>query len=85
MKFADEYMYFLNKGKTERECVAFAKKMLDENGFKCICEYETLKPGDKVYYINKDRSLFAAVIGKQDGYRRKKRITEPNRNDWNLL
>ena len=27
--FGDEYIYFLNKGKTERECVAFAKKMLD--------------------------------------------------------
>lgn len=26
MKFSDEYIYFLNKGKTERECVAFAKK-----------------------------------------------------------
>ena len=64
MKFSDEYMYFLNKGKTERECVAFAKKMLDENGFKCICEYETLNPGDKVYYINRDKSLYAAVIGK---------------------
>ena len=26
MKFSDEYIYFLNKGKTERECVAFSKK-----------------------------------------------------------
>ena len=65
MKFSDEYIYFLNKGKTERECVAFAKKMLDENGFKCICEYETLKLGDKVYYINRDKSIYAAVIGKE--------------------
>jgi len=65
MKFSDEYIYFLNKGKTERECVAFTKKMLDENGFKCICEYETLKPGDKVYYINRDKSIYAAVVGKE--------------------
>ena len=65
MKFSDEYIYFLNKGKTERECVAFAKKMLDENGFKCICEYEALKTGDKVYYINRDKSIYAAVIGKE--------------------
>ena len=62
MKFSDEYMYFLNKGKTERECVAFAKKMLDENGFKDICEYENLKPGDKVYYINRDKSIYVAVV-----------------------
>ena len=65
MKFSDEYIYFLNKGKTERECVAFAKKMLDENGFKCICEYETLNPGDKVYYINRDKSIYMAIIGKE--------------------
>lgn len=65
MKFSDEYIYFLNKGKTERECTSFVKKMLDENGFKCICEYETLKPGDKVYYINRDKSIYAAVIGKE--------------------
>ena len=65
MKFSDEYMYFLNKGKTERECVAFAKKMLDENGFKCVCEYETLNTGDKVYYINRDKSIYMAIIGKE--------------------
>ena len=63
MNFSNEYIYFLNNGKTERECAAFAKKMLDENGFKCICEYETLKPGDKVYYINRNKSVYAAVIG----------------------
>lgn len=63
MKFSDEYMYFLNNGKTERECASFTKKMLDENGFKCICEYESLKPGDKVYYINRDKSVYAAIIG----------------------
>lgn len=65
MKFSDEYIYFLNKGKTERECATFTKKMLDENGFKCICEFETLKPGDKIYYINRDKSVYAAVIGKE--------------------
>ena len=66
MNFSNEYIYFLNNGKTERECTAFAKKMLDENGFKCICEYETLKPGDKVYYINRNKSVYAAVIGNKE-------------------
>ena len=65
MKFSDEYIYFLNKGKTERECVAFAKKMLDENGFRDIAECETLKSEDKVYYINRDKSIYAAVVGKE--------------------
>lgn len=66
MNFSNEYIYFLNNGKTERECAAFAKKMLDENGFKCICECETLKPGDKVYYINRNKSVYAAVIGSKE-------------------
>ncbi len=66
MNFSNEYIYFLNNGKTERECATFAKKMLDENGFKSICECETLKPGDKVYYINRNKSVYAAVIGSKE-------------------
>ena len=62
-KFADEYMYFLNNGKTERECVKFAKKMLEENGFKNVLDCDTLNAGDKVYYINRNKSVYAAVIG----------------------
>ena len=62
-KFADEYMYFLNNGKTERECVKFARKMLEENGFKNVLDCDTLNTGDKVYYINRNKSVYAAVIG----------------------
>ena len=62
-KFSDEYIYFLNKVKTEREAVHFVEKMLKENGFCNICEKETLIPGDKVYYINHDKSMYIAVIG----------------------
>ena len=62
-KFADEYMYFLNNGKTERECVKFARKMLEENGFKNVLDCDTLIAGDKVYYINRNKSVYAAVIG----------------------
>ena len=65
MNFSDEFIYFLNNGKTERECANFAKKMLEENGFRCICEYKALNPGDKVYNINRDKSVYAAIIGKQ--------------------
>ena len=65
MKFSDEYMYFLNNGKTERECASFVKKMFIENGFKDISETETLSPGDKVFYINRNKSVYAAIIGKE--------------------
>ncbi len=63
MKFSDEYMYFLNHGKTERECSVFFKKMLDENGFEDISNKEVLNPGDKVYMINRKKSIYAAIIG----------------------
>lgn len=65
MKFSDEYMYFLNKGKTERECTEFTKEMLDKNGFESIEQKDTLKEGDKVYYINRNKNVYAAVIGKE--------------------
>ena len=64
-KFCDEYMYFLNNSKTEREIIKSAKQMADENGFKNIDEYSELKPGDKVYYINREKSMYIAVIGNE--------------------
>lgn len=53
--YCDKYISFLNNGKTEREIVVQAKKIADSNGFKDINEYEVLKPGDKVYYINREK------------------------------
>ena len=65
-KYTDEYIKFLDFAKTEYKCVEFIVRELEENGFKNINELETLTVGDKVYYINKERSLFAAVIGKDN-------------------
>ena len=62
-KFSEEYIYFLNKVKTEREAVHFVEKMLKENGFCDICQKENLVAGDKVYYINHDKSMYIAVMG----------------------
>ncbi len=63
--YAQGYMSFLNNSKTEREFIASAKKLADENGYKDISEYETLNPGDKVYYINREKSMYLAVIGNE--------------------
>ena len=62
-KFADEYMYFLNVGKTEREVIENTTDILLKNGFKNIEEVEHLSAGDKVFYINREKSLYMAVIG----------------------
>ena len=64
-KFADEYIYFLNNCKTEREVIDFSKSVLEKNNFKSINEMSELKTGDRVFYINRDKSMFIAVIGKE--------------------
>ena len=61
--FSNGYMKFLNKAKIEREFVYEAKKLADENGFKDINTVEKLNPGDKVYFINRDKSMYLAIIG----------------------
>ena len=63
--FADEYMYFLDRSKIEREAVKTSLEMLNKNGFKNVSEVEKLEPGDRVYYINRDKSLYIAVIGEE--------------------
>ena len=63
--FCKGYMEFLNKAKTEREFIKQAKKVADENGFKDIAEYDNLKTGDRVYFINRDKSMYLAVIGQE--------------------
>lgn len=62
-KFAKEYIKFISECKTERLCVKRAQKMLEAAGFKKLDSFKKLEKGDKVYFINKEKSIFAAVIG----------------------
>lgn len=64
--FTKDYMDFLNKAKTEREFIVEATKVAKENGYKDISEFEKLQPGDKVYFINRDKSMYLAVIGTEN-------------------
>ena len=61
--YCENYMNFLNRSKTEREIVRSSRELAEEKGFKNIRELETLKAGDKVYYNNRDKSIYLAVIG----------------------
>ena len=61
--FGDEFIYFLNKCKTEREVVDFTKEILQKNGFVDLREKLVLEPGDRIYYINRGKSVYIAVIG----------------------
>lgn len=73
-EFSSNYMNFLNISKTEREFVKNARKLADESGYKDIMEFDSLKPGDKIYFINREKSMYLAVIG-----------TEPIENGLHII
>ena len=60
-----KYMEFLNQAKTEREFIKKARELADKNGYKDIMEFETLKPGDKIYFVNREKSMYLAIIGEE--------------------
>ena len=62
---SQKYMNFLSNSKTEREFVKNAKKLADENGYKDIMAFQELKPGDKIYFINREKSMYLAIIGEE--------------------
>ena len=61
--FSNEYMNFLNNAKTEREIIRATEVLARQNGFKSLDEYSELYPGDKVYFINRGKNIYLAVIG----------------------
>lgn len=63
IRFSDEYIHFLNRSKTEREATSFIAEILDKNGFVNIKDKMILVPGDKVYYVNREKSVYAAIMG----------------------
>ena len=62
-KFSDEFIHFLNRAKTEREATEFIIEILEKNGFVDIKDKIILIPGDKVFYVNREKSVYAAVLG----------------------
>ena len=64
--FNDSYLEFLNNVKTEREANKYIIRELTNNGFVNVNNLDRLNVGDKVYYDNRGKSVFAAVIGKNN-------------------
>lgn len=61
--FNEGYKDFMNRSKTEREATAFAKAAAEAEGFVPFDRKKPLKAGDKVYYVNREKSIVLAVIG----------------------
>ncbi len=62
-EFCEAYKYFLNNGKTERECVNFAIYKLKNAKYQKFDPEKKYKPGDKVYQVNRGKAIIAATIG----------------------
>ena len=74
----EAYKVYLDKGKTERECIKEAVKMAKEAGYRdlkdIIATGETLKTGDCVYAVCMDKTIALFQIGE-----------EPIENGMNIL
>ena len=77
-KINAEYREFLDKGKTERECVDTIVNMIEAEGYReleaLIKEGKTIEKGDKVYSVCMNKAVVMFHIGK-----------EPLANGMNIL
>lgn len=66
-KLSEDYKYFLDHGKTERECTELLVEMAEKNGYKnledVIAKGEKLGKGSKVYAVNMDKAVMMLNIG----------------------
>ena len=65
MNFAEDYKKFLNISKTEREFVTNSVVLLRRAGYLNLNEVSSIKAGDKVYLVNRDKNVIAFTIGKK--------------------
>lgn len=71
--YAENYKKYLDASKTEREAVETSVAFLEKAGYRPYKWGEALSAGDKIYYVNRQKSLIACRIGtgdpEEDGYR----------------
>ena len=63
--YCKRYRAFIDTCKTEREATSWAVEIAKANGFKEAKPGMDIKPGDKVYYNNRGKSILLAVIGSE--------------------
>ena len=61
--YCEGYKAFLDRGKTERDCVDYAVELAQAAGFVPMERGMELQPGARVYRVNRSRALSLAVIG----------------------
>ncbi|MDR3150013.1 MAG: aminopeptidase [Oscillospiraceae bacterium] len=61
--YAEGYKAFLNTAKTERESVEYAVGYAKARGFREYVTGEKVQPGDKIYFNNRGKAIYLAIIG----------------------
>lgn len=61
--FCEGYKVYLDKGKTERECVDYTEQLLVQNGYEPFVPGKRYAPGAKIYENNRGKSILAATVG----------------------
>ncbi len=69
-----KYRAFLDNGKTERECINEIISSAEAAGYRNIETVDSLKPGDKVYFVQYSKSIALFSIGE-----------DPIENGMNIL
>ncbi len=64
--YSKKYMDFIAAAKTEREFHDMAVELLEKAGFKKISDFNRLKEGDRVYFSEYGKAVFAFIIGKKE-------------------
>ena len=64
-RYCGLYKTFLQQGKTERECAQKTVELARQAGFRPYERGMELKSGDKIYRVNRDKSVMLAVLGRE--------------------
>ena len=65
MNLAKAYRAFLDRGKTERECVREAIRLARAAGYVDLDEVKSLQPGDRVYVNTMGKAIQLYVMGRE--------------------
>ncbi len=63
MDFNEGYKHYITKGKTERLSASEAVKLAIEAGYVEISTVKNIKPGDKLYKVNKNKNVVLYQVG----------------------
>jgi len=61
--YCEGYKTFLDRSKTERECVKYTVELCEAAGFVPFERGMDLEPGDKIYRVNRGKAVNLAVVG----------------------